>query len=137
MPRKDPYSSFDPHAYIAEYYSGMGPENQFLLKFYHDVFNNLPEGLTMLEVGGGPTVYQLFSASRRSTEIVFTDYLPSNLKEVANWMANDPQALSWQEFSKVVAGFEANDNDELKRKALEIEERTRSAIKKNDSLQCT
>ena len=125
----DPYSSFDPRAYISEYYSSLGEENAFLLSFYHDVFNKLPNGLRMLELGGGPTVYQLFSASRKTTEIIFTDFLPSNLKEVSSWLKNEPGAFSWEQFSRTVAELEYSNASDLIEKTSQVESRTRKAVK--------
>ena len=127
---RDPYRNFNPRAYIFEYYSEIGDENNFLLEFYHRVFKNLPYGLAILELGGGPTVYQLFSASKKATEIVFSDYLPCNLREVASWLAKDRNAFSWQRFSEKVALLEFDGAVGAAKKAGEIEERTRSVIKK-------
>ncbi|MCB0322370.1 MAG: hypothetical protein KDD69_02320 [Bdellovibrionales bacterium] len=125
----DPYSEFSPSEYIEEYYSHVGAENEFLLRFYHDVFSELPKNLTMLEVGGGPTVYQLFSASRAASEIVFTDYLESNLETVAQWVAGLEESVSWRPFASTVAKLEGGASSKTDVEAQCVEERTRAAIR--------
>lgn len=122
--KDDPYAKFDPRSYLTEYYSEVGSENAFLLEFYHDAFSALPDGVSILEVGGGPTIYQLLSASRRSTEIVFTDFLPGNLQQVAQWLAQDQGSFSWERFAEKVAQLEGGRHAS----ASIVETRTRAAI---------
>ena len=120
----DRYAGFNPIEYLREYYADVGEENAFLLHFYHDVFATLPEGLSFLEFGGGPTIYQLLSASRKTTEIVFTDYLPDNLQEVARWISERAHTDTWQKFAAAVALLEQGDPGA----AHAVQERTRAAI---------
>lgn len=122
------YTAFSPTDYINEYYREISSENDFLLRFYHDVFAKLPHGLTLLEVGGGPTVYQLFSASRRTTNIVFTDYLNLNLDLVQQWLQRTEPIDQWHSFAAFVAQLEAEDDQNQNLSATAIEERTRTAI---------
>ncbi len=102
----EPYSHFDPREYLAEYYLGLSAENDFVLRFYHDTFARLGNGLRLLEIGGGPTIYQLISASRRAREIVFTDYLEGNLAEVRGWLGQAPGAFDWTRYLERVARLE-------------------------------
>ena len=97
------YSKFDPHCYVAEYYSCIGEENKFLLNFYHSVYKNMKRGVKILEFGGGPTIYQLLSASDKAAEIVFADYLECNRREVALWLNGDPKAINWDNYIEFVA----------------------------------
>ncbi len=105
----EPYSHFDPREYLAEYYVGLSVENDFVLRFYHETFATLPDGLRLLEIGGGPTIYQLISASRRVREIVFTDYLESNLAEVREWLRETPGAFDWAPYLERVARLEVEE----------------------------
>jgi len=104
----EPYSRFDPREYLTEYYVGLSRENDFLLRFYHETYSALPSGLVLLEVGGGPTIYQLLSASRRAKEIVFADYLDSTLNEVREWLVDGPGAFDWTPYLARVAELEGN-----------------------------
>lgn len=107
MPRRksvEEYRHFRPESYLKEYYSEVGPENDFLLRFYEDSYRALPAGCSILEVGGGPTIYQLMSASVRASKIVFAEFLPQNRAAIEQWL-KEPTTLdfSWDGFFRRVA----------------------------------
>lgn len=56
-----------------------------LLDWYREVHSKMPPKKTLLEMGGGPTIYQLISAAPKVGEIIFTDYSQNNLDIVRNW----------------------------------------------------
>lgn len=92
------WEAFDPAAYLREYYADLGSENLALLRFLDEVFRTLPAGGTLLDFGGGPTIYPLVSAARNAREIHFSDYLEANLAEVRRWLSSDRDAFDWQPF---------------------------------------
>lgn len=49
---------------------------------------------TVLELGGGPTLYQLFSIADTVKEIHFTDYTEDNLREVRKWVHREGGGFS-------------------------------------------
>jgi hypothetical protein len=100
------WSHFDPHAYLNEYYADLGPENLALLRFFAQVYQDLPEGGVLLDFGGGPTIYPLISAVTRVAEIHFSDYLDANLAEVRGWLAGKPGAFDWTPFIRKSLEFE-------------------------------
>ena len=67
-----------------------------MLGFYHEACREL-SGQTWLEIGGGPTLYQLISASAVVQEIVFTDYLEANLQLVKSWLEGQDAGL-WRSY---------------------------------------
>lgn len=97
-----PYSEFNPRKYIQEYYSTLGTENKFLLEFYHESYKQVSPDATLLEFGGGPTIYQLLSAGLKVKEIVFAEHLQQNRQEVAKWIRGDPDAIDWNDFIQYV-----------------------------------
>lgn len=98
MEERERFSSFRPRAYLDEYYASVGPENDALLSFYATFYKNHPKGGLLLEVGGGPTLYSLISASPIVDEIHFSDALPTNLAEVRQALNNEPGAFDWRPF---------------------------------------
>jgi hypothetical protein len=115
------YKEFDPAAYLAEYYSSLGSENQMLLEFYHEVYSQLPGELEILEFGGGPTLYQLASASAKARSITFAEYLPQNRRAVKLW--RDMRSRhDWSEFFMMTAALEGHHNSAL------IEQRLRAKL---------
>ena len=107
-PALEPYSHFVPQEYLAEYYVQLSEENAFLLDFYHETYRHMPVGLSVLELGGGPTVYQLLSASRCAREILFTDFLAANRREVERWLAGAAGAFDWCQYLRRVASLESD-----------------------------
>jgi hypothetical protein len=102
----DDYNLFHPTVYLDEYYRGLSDENKFLLRFYHDAYLRIGPQASLLEVGGGPTIYQLISASRCVSRIVFSEFLEANRNEVRNWLARSPLAFDWGEYLQFVAMLE-------------------------------
>jgi hypothetical protein len=93
------FTRFRPRAYLAEYYGGVGPENDGLLAFYARRHGTRPSGGRLLEVGGGPVIYPLISAARPMAEIHFTDVLQENLDEVRAALDRTPEAFDWRPFA--------------------------------------
>ena len=105
----DTFAPFDPQAYLKEYYSHLGEENQALLHFLDDAYRNIFAELgvaRLLEFGGGPTIYQLISAAKYPVSIDFSDYLDANLNEVRNWIQNKPGQFVWDDFIRYVLAHE-------------------------------
>jgi phenylethanolamine N-methyltransferase len=97
---------FDAFDYLDEYYpdDDIGPENIELLDFYHAACQEI-SGRTWLEIGGGPTLYQLISASTRVRSILFTEYLEANLAAVRLWLKSDRPGR-WRNYIKATLRLE-------------------------------
>ena len=102
--------SFDPQAYLDTYYPyEIGKENQNLLEFYHQFYSSLQHKQSkLIEVGGGPTVWQLISASRMVNDISFTDLSPSNLEIIREFIQPTPPGR-WIEYIKFVLKLEGKE----------------------------
>jgi len=118
-----PWEEFSPRGYLHEYYDKVGPENEALLRFLHEAYNIIGPQNSMLEVGGGPTIYQLISASQKIKRITFSDYLPGNLEEVRLWQQDHSEAYDWSEFFTYVQQLTENGQP-----ISALEEMTRRAI---------
>jgi hypothetical protein len=64
----------------------------------------------MVEIGGGPTIYQLVSPAARAGSIDFADYLDSNLDEVRRWLDSADDAFNWTAFLARSLEIEGLDN---------------------------
>lgn len=58
------------------------------------------EKASLLELGGGPTLYQLMNIVDEVRQVHFTDYVEDNLREVRLWQARDANAYDWRGFIK-------------------------------------
>lgn len=102
-------TEFHPRKYLNEYYDHIGDENSVLLKFlsraYRHIFSQLPAA-KVLEVGGGPTLYQLISLSQYPVEIHFSEYSEANLREVKKWLEKHPRKFPWRKYIRFVHDHE-------------------------------
>lgn len=122
MPKKYDFTKFLARKYLEEYYSSLEKSEKRLLNFYDFAYKKA-KGRTLLEIGGGPTLYQLISASKVVKEIYFTDYLAENLSELAQFKKKQPGAFNWNRFFAYVAKLEKGDKQAL-------EDRLRKKLKK-------
>lgn len=100
------YGEFSPQDYLAEYYTEISDENENLLQFFHDTYSRIQPVDSMLEVGGGPTIYQIISASRRVAHIDFSEFLQANLTVVRSWLEKKPDSFNWDIYFKRVLEME-------------------------------
>ncbi|XP_078703834.1 nicotinamide N-methyltransferase-like [Branchiostoma floridae x Branchiostoma belcheri] len=63
-------------------------------------------GRRLLDVGSGPTVYQLISASRVCPEIICSDINKGALAEIKKWKNGDQNAFDWTDAVKFVCELE-------------------------------
>lgn len=92
------FTNFSARSYLQEYYSDLNPENKFLLKFYHQFCQTIPHLHSLVEVGGGPTIYQLISVSEKVDSIIFSEFAKSNREEIEKFLHNHPLAWNWDEY---------------------------------------
>ena len=97
--RKAEQPVFSPRAYLTQYYEDVDPGNQTLLRFYAKVYEDLA-GRSLLEFGGGPTIYSLITAARTARWIHFCDYSAESLSEVNKWLTEDSSAFDWSHFTR-------------------------------------
>ncbi|KAM7308961.1 indolethylamine N-methyltransferase-like [Ixodes scapularis] len=106
-----------------------GPGNTFHQEELHRIFqSDLAQGKTLLEVGVGPLVWYSFMSSNRFKDIVLSDLVEDNRKELEKWLSKSEDAIDWTYRAEQVAALEGY--SDVKKGALEIMERTRSSIRK-------
>lgn len=113
----DMYGHFPPEATI--------PAARQLRGIFH---SDLVRGETLLEVGSGPTVWCSLVASSRFKHIVLSDIVEANRVEIQKWLNKDEDAIDWTRRAEEIADLEGY--SDKKKGALDILERTRSAIRK-------
>ncbi|XP_077161956.1 nicotinamide N-methyltransferase-like [Paroedura picta] len=128
--KEDYLQHFAPQDYAKTYYSlslGTSSENTILtfsLKNLHKVF--ILDGLkgdTLIDIGSGPSIYQLLSACECFREIIASDYTDQNREEMQRWLRKEPGAFDWSPVVKYVCELEGD-----REKWVEKEERVRRTI---------
>ncbi|XP_072343802.1 phenylethanolamine N-methyltransferase [Scyliorhinus torazame] len=128
----DRYQLFNPQAYLQNNY--MPPRANFdsedcivpwkLRCFASSFSKGEIRGHTLLDIGSGPTLYQVISACDFFNNIVMSDYLEVNREELQKWLRGEPGAFDWSLYIKYVCSLEGkSDHWEAK------EQRLRTTIK--------
>ncbi|KAJ1197297.1 hypothetical protein NDU88_001159 [Pleurodeles waltl] len=129
---KEIYSrEFNPRAYVETYFA----ENRgalvideylsFVLKQLFKIFSaGIVRGDTLIDIGTGPTIYQLLSACEVFKEIIVTDYCEDNRQEFGKWLTNEPGHFDWSPIVRFVCELEGKRD-----KSTEKEEKLRQKVK--------
>ncbi|XP_077161293.1 nicotinamide N-methyltransferase-like isoform X2 [Paroedura picta] len=97
----------------------------FSLKTLHKAFHlGGLKGDTLIDIGSGPSIYQLLSACECFQEIIATDYTDQNREEMQRWLRKEPGAFDWSPYVKYVCELEGD-----REKWAQKEEKLRRAIK--------
>ncbi|KAM7067095.1 phenylethanolamine N-methyltransferase [Molossus nigricans] len=108
------YQRFEPRAYLRNNYApprgdlsiadGVGP---WKLRCLAQTFaTGEVSGHTLIDIGSGPTIYQLLSACTHFKDITMTDFLEVNRQELGLWLRKEPQAFDWSTYSQHVCLIE-------------------------------
>ncbi|XP_008070866.1 phenylethanolamine N-methyltransferase, partial [Carlito syrichta] len=57
-------------------------------------------GRSLIDIGSGPTIYQLLSACAHFEDITMTDFLEANRQELELWLREEPGAFNWSAYSQ-------------------------------------
>ncbi|XP_007466190.1 PREDICTED: LOW QUALITY PROTEIN: indolethylamine N-methyltransferase-like [Lipotes vexillifer] len=99
---EDYKKEFDSQDYLKTYYafdSGTVAENKILKFNLKNLFETFSSGElrgdVLMNTGPGPTIYQLLSACEAFREIIASDHLEQNPREVKKWLKKGPGAYDW------------------------------------------
>ena len=119
------YTEFESSPYLEYGYSTL-TENYSRLKFYHEAFKSLPNGVKVLEYGTGPVIMSTISAALNASEIVLSDHAESNCSALRQWLNGDDDAFDWTPyFNYVVKELEGENEKEVK----DRQEKVRNLVK--------
>ena len=120
------YENFKASDYLKDRYDDPDRKYYRCLRCYHEVFQSLPSGLTVLDYGTGPVIVTTISAFTKASEIVLSDYAGNNREALRQWLDRHPDAFDWSPFfRRVVKDFEGKDEKEVE----ERQELVRSLVK--------
>uniref|UniRef100_A0A8C8RV51 Nicotinamide N-methyltransferase n=1 Tax=Pelusios castaneus TaxID=367368 RepID=A0A8C8RV51_9SAUR len=122
---------FDPVVYLETYYSLSSSHCQgneilewTLRSLFKIFFSDGVKGDILIDIGSGPSIYQLLSASENFKEIIASDYTDRNRQELEKWLKNEPGAFDWTPVVKYVCELERD-----REKWAEKEEKLRKKVK--------
>ncbi|KAG9474100.1 phenylethanolamine N-methyltransferase [Eleutherodactylus coqui] len=108
------YRLFNPRAYLQNNY--VPPRADFtsddsimcwkLRRLHEACAKGEIKGRILVDIGSGPTIYQLLSAFEHFQETIMTDYLEVNRQELKMWLNNQPGAFDWSPYFEHVCKLE-------------------------------
>ncbi|XP_032890714.1 phenylethanolamine N-methyltransferase [Amblyraja radiata] len=110
----DGYQLFNPRAYLQNNYTSPRANFQredsvvpWKLRCFAASFSTGEiRGDTLLDIGSGPTFYQVISACDWFGSVIMSDYLEVNREELRRWLRGELGAFDWSPFIKYVCGLE-------------------------------
>ncbi|XP_013394439.1 nicotinamide N-methyltransferase-like [Lingula anatina] len=66
-------------------------------------------GRRLLDIGTGPCIHSVISASKWFVEITLTDFAEPNRRELTKWWKKEEGAWDWEVFFRYVANMEGNE----------------------------
>uniref|UniRef100_A0A4W3HME1 Phenylethanolamine N-methyltransferase n=1 Tax=Callorhinchus milii TaxID=7868 RepID=A0A4W3HME1_CALMI len=97
---KQGYELFDPRAYLQNNYTHPRANFESEDCVVPWKLRCLVRGRTLLDIGSGPTIYQVISACEHFEEIILSDYLEVNRQELSKWLHGEPDAFDWSPYLK-------------------------------------
>ena len=129
MFREDDYATFDGSAYLKTYYSEESSLRLSMLRYSHEAFKSLPDGLSYLDFGCGPSLHLTITAATKASEIVLCDYSESNRKTLRRWLDKEPDAYNWSSyFSYVVQELEGKGPEEVEKRQDLVRQRVKAVV---------
>ncbi|XP_061432969.1 nicotinamide N-methyltransferase-like [Lethenteron reissneri] len=131
---QDYATHFKAREYLDTYYNTTpedSPKRDFfpeLLQFLHSTFNNGEiRGQRLLDVGSGPTIHQVLSASEWFPEIYLSDYAQSNREELQSWLCRSPDAFDWTKTIEFVCRLEGH-RKTVEEKSVHVRKAVRAVL---------
>ncbi|KAJ8256670.1 hypothetical protein COCON_G00188220 [Conger conger] len=126
VPRIDYNQHFDSRAYLKffEVEPSMHGCLPFILRHLNNTFSsgNL-KGKKLIDLGSGPTVHIIISASKYFEEIVASDLTSGSRKEIEKWLKKEEDCFNWRPFIEFVCEMEGRS-----RSPEEVEQRLRQIV---------
>ncbi|XP_068610692.1 phenylethanolamine N-methyltransferase [Brachionichthys hirsutus] len=123
------YQRFDPAAYLQYNYTPPRADFQrgdsivpWKLGCLHRAFRDGDvSGDLLVDVGSGPTLYQVLSACELFNKVILTDFLEVNRKELKLWLQDDGGCkLDWTPYLQHVCALEGRRPSEWTQKAARL-----------------
>jgi hypothetical protein len=127
----DTDEKFDSRAYLNSYYSTSLQDYEKhqdwkifhlteLVKCVDKLSVNSSEDASIIEVGAGPCMHVSFIVSRKFKNIVLSEYLEPNRRELMKWLNNDAHAFDWTACAQYIGKLESkNTGDDVIRRTRE------------------
>ena len=116
--RKKYEDSFDSKVYLSTYYDDINGNDsifqKFVLNSLHDIFTTFKiTGKKLLDIGTGPSIVSIISASKYFEDIYLSDFCKENRAHLKLWVSNDANKHNWDSFFYFVSQLEGINTQEI------------------------
>ena len=102
------------------------------LRCFHDVLQSLPDGLSILDYGSGPSILTTIIAATKASEIVISDYTEGNRAFIRQWLNNTTAALDWSVYFRyVVVELEGKTESDIAAREEQVRKLTKAVVSCN------
>lgn len=116
---------FDATDYLNRHFIGtLEEKNTVLMRFHANLYKEISPN-SLLEFGGGPTIYSIISAASKVKWIHFTDYSQSCRQSIEKWISNTSDSFNWKEYIRYSLEVECDGlhnitNEDIKRREYQL-----------------
>ena len=116
--RKKYEDSFNSGVYLSTYYDDINGNDSIFQKFVlnnlHNIFTTYKvTGKKLLDIGTGPSIVSIISASRYFEDIYLSDFCKENRAHLKLWVNNDNNKHNWDSFFNFVSQLEGTTTQEI------------------------
>ncbi|XP_030641322.1 phenylethanolamine N-methyltransferase-like [Chanos chanos] len=125
---KASYQHFDPALYLQRHYTP--PRASFdnkdnvvpwKLGLIHRAFTEGDlKGDVLVDIGSGPTLYQVMSGCERFNRVILSDFVEANRRELQSWLQGKSNSLDWTPFFQHVCKLEGRSPEAWSEKAQRL-----------------
>ena len=128
---KDYHTRFDPLIFSKLFFedSRAIKRAQHSLRCFHDIFQSLPTGLSILDYGSGPSILTTIPAATKASEIILSDYIEGNRDFIRQWLNKTTLALDWtMYFRYVVVELEGKTDIDIAKRKEQVRKLTKAVV---------
>ena len=110
----DSNEDFGPSVYLRHAFNNSDHDfqRQTSLRCCHEALKSLPNGLSILDYGTGPSLHETVLTAAKASEIILSDYSEANRKALRQWLEKHPEAFDWSpHFSYAVRELEGGEEE--------------------------
>jgi SAM-dependent methyltransferase len=120
-------ANFDPHVFIASNSSIQSEYKRTVSVFLHETFSGLEPGERLVDVGSGPGIWNVLSASAKFQSITLSDPLPQNTRMLQRYLDDVSEDERWREHFQHTAQLEG-DADKWPEVAVRMRARSKHVV---------
>lgn len=129
-PEGDSRYNLSPSVFLETFHDSNFDFQRFnALRCCHEALQPIPNGLSVLEYGVGPTLHETFIIAAKASKVILADYSEANRNALRSWFDNDPEAFDWLPyFKRTVRELEIGDDNDVSTRVENIRRTVKAVV---------